>query len=144
MPNSRKNALNEVLHRKANHATDGSRRVSQYFGENTFHLDKMRECLTEEAYKIVKSAIEHGTHVDRLHADQIATAMKDWAISKGATHYTHWFQPNQSDQEKRLSDLKVIYWYSKNQMHLHFQTEESEIHLRQEVTVRGIHLLQLL
>jgi glutamine synthetase len=109
MPNSRKNALNEVLHRKANHATDGSRRVSQYFGENTFHLDKMRECLTEEAYKIVKSAIEHGTHVDRLHADQIATAMKDWAISKGATHYTHWFQPlTGSTAEKHDGFFKPI------------------------------------
>jgi glutamine synthetase len=109
MPNSRKYALNEVLHRKANHATDGSRRVSQYFGENTFHLDKMRECLTEEAYKIVKSAIEHGTHVDRLHADQIATAMKDWAISKGATHYTHWFQPlTGSTAEKHDGFFKPI------------------------------------
>jgi glutamine synthetase len=97
------------LHRKANHATDGSRRVSQYFGENTFHLDKMRECLTEEAYKIVKSAIEHGTHVDRLHADQIATAMKDWAISKGATHYTHWFQPlTGSTAEKHDGFFKPI------------------------------------
>ncbi len=109
MSSSRKSALREVLNRKANHVNDGARRVSEYFGENTFHIDKMRECLTEEAYKIVKSAIVHGTHVDRLHADQIATAMKDWAISKGATHYTHWFQPlTGSTAEKHDGFFKPI------------------------------------
>ncbi len=109
MSSFRKSALKEVLNRKANHVNDGARRVSEYFGENTFHIDKMRECLTEEAYKIVKSAIVHGTHVDRLHADQIATAMKDWAISKGATHYTHWFQPlTGSTAEKHDGFFKPI------------------------------------
>ena len=109
MSSSRKSALKEVLNRRANHVNDGARRVSEYFGENTFHIDKMRECLTEEAYKIVKSAIVHGTHVDRLHADQIATAMKDWAISKGATHYTHWFQPlTGSTAEKHDGFFKPI------------------------------------
>ena len=109
MSSSRKSALREVLNRKANHVNDGARRVSEYFGENTFHIDKMRECLTEGAYKIVKSAIVHGTHVDRLHADQIATAMKDWAISKGATHYTHWFQPlTGSTAEKHDGFFKPI------------------------------------
>jgi glutamine synthetase len=109
MSSSRKNALDEVLHREANHVETGNRRVSEYFGENTFHLDKMRECLTEEAYKVVKSAVEHGTHVDRVHADQIATAMKDWAISKGATHYTHWFQPlTGSTAEKHDGFFKPI------------------------------------
>ena len=109
MSSSRKSALKEVLNRRANHVNDGAIRVSEYFGENTFHIDKMRECLTEEAYKIVKSAIVHGTHVDRLHADQIATAMKDWAISKGATHYTHWFQPlTGSTAEKHDGFFKPI------------------------------------
>ncbi len=109
MSNSRKSALDEVLSREANHVDYGDRRVSEYFGENTFHLDKMRECLTEDAYKVVKSAIQLGTHVDRLHADQIATAMKDWAISKGATHYTHWFQPlTGSTAEKHDGFFKPI------------------------------------
>jgi glutamine synthetase len=109
MSSSRKSALDEVLSREANHVETGERRVSEYFGENTFHLDKMRECLTEDAYKVVKSAIELGTHVDRLHADQIATAMKDWAISKGATHYTHWFQPlTGSTAEKHDGFFKPI------------------------------------
>ncbi len=93
MSKSRTKAFDEVLTREPQHMETPERRVSEYFGENTFHLDKMRECLTDEAYKIVKSAVQNGTAVDRTHADQIATAMKDWAISKGATHYTHWFQP---------------------------------------------------
>lgn len=93
MSKQRAKAFDEVLTRRPQHMKTPEKRVSEYFGENTFHLDKMRECLTEDAYKVVKSAVEHGTPVDRTHADQIATAMKDWAISKGATHYTHWFQP---------------------------------------------------
>jgi len=93
MANSRSKAFDEVLNRVPQHMKTPEKRVSEYFGANTFHLDKMRECLTDDAYKIVRSAVEHGTPVDRTHADQIATAMKDWAISKGATHYTHWFQP---------------------------------------------------
>lgn len=68
-------------------------RVSQYYGENVFNGDAMREYLTPEAYKSVKAAINSGLTIDRRVADQVAAAMKDWAISKGATHYTHWFQP---------------------------------------------------
>ncbi|UKN02186.1 glutamine synthetase III [Paracrocinitomix mangrovi] len=109
MSKSREKAFDEVLNRIPQVMKDPERRVSEYFGENIFHLDKMRECLTEDAYKVVKSAIEHGTPVDRTHADQIATAMKDWAISKGATHYTHWFQPlTGSTAEKHDSFFKPI------------------------------------
>ena len=53
----------------------------------------MRQYLTKDAYKSVMDAIENGTKIDRAIADQIASAMKDWSLSKGATHYTHWFQP---------------------------------------------------
>lgn len=102
-------AIREVLNRKAQHMPELKRRVSEFYGENTFHIDKMRECLTESAYKIVKSAIQFGTPVDRSVADQIATAMKDWAITKGATHYTHWFQPlTGSTAEKHDSFFKPI------------------------------------
>ena len=93
MASQRFNALDDVLHRTPKHMDDPKRRVSEYFGENTFHLGVMREYLPEVAYKMVKSAIENGTKVSRSTADQIASAMKDWAITKGATHYTHWFQP---------------------------------------------------
>lgn len=109
MATIRRTALKEVLHREAQPMPELKRRVSEFFGENTFHIDKMRECLTDSAYKIVKSAIQFGTPVDRSVADQIATAMKDWAITKGATHYTHWFQPlTGSTAEKHDSFFKPI------------------------------------
>ncbi|MCL4150397.1 UNVERIFIED_CONTAM: hypothetical protein GTU68_019573 [Idotea baltica] len=53
----------------------------------------MQQYLTRSAYESVMNAIEHGTKIDRKVADQVAVSMKDWAMAKGATHYTHWFQP---------------------------------------------------
>ena len=66
---------------------------SKRFGENVFGIETMRQYLTNDALNSVKSAIEKGTKITRSEADQIATSLKDWALSKGATHYTHWFQP---------------------------------------------------
>ncbi|MCL4127053.1 UNVERIFIED_CONTAM: hypothetical protein GTU68_042675 [Idotea baltica] len=53
----------------------------------------MRQYLTKEAFKSVMDAVKNGSKIDRIVADHISTGMKEWAISKGATHYTHWFQP---------------------------------------------------
>ena len=72
---------------------DESIRRSELFGQNVFNENTMKQCLTKDAYKSVMSAMVNGTKIDRGIADQIASAMKDWALSKGATHYTHWFQP---------------------------------------------------
>jgi len=66
---------------------------SELFGINVFHKDAMRQTMTKEAFKSVQEAIQNGKKIDRKVADQIASAMKDWALSKRATHYTHWFQP---------------------------------------------------
>ncbi len=55
--------------------------------------EKMLQYLTKDALESVKSAISSGSKIDRKIADQVAEAMKGWAISMGATHYTHWFQP---------------------------------------------------
>ena len=66
---------------------------SDLFGKNVFNEDKMLQFLTEEALDKVKSAIFQGTKIDRKVADQVAEGMKAWALSMGATHYTHWFQP---------------------------------------------------
>jgi glutamine synthetase len=63
------------------------------FGSNVFNDKAMRQFLTPEAYQAVKSAVQHGTKIDRKLADYIAMGMKEWALSKGVTHYTHWFQP---------------------------------------------------
>ncbi|MEO8515966.1 MAG: glutamine synthetase III, partial [Flavobacterium sp.] len=68
-------------------------RKSAIFGSNVFNDKAMRQFLTEEAYKGVKGAVQHGTKIDRKLADYIAMGMKEWALSKGVTHYTHWFQP---------------------------------------------------
>jgi glutamine synthetase len=53
----------------------------------------MRQFLTKDAFKSVMGAVENGSKIERSVADHISTGMKEWAISKGATHYTHWFQP---------------------------------------------------
>lgn len=67
--------------------------ISEYFGENVFDRKKMQKYLSAEAYEHVLDAVEKGTKIDRKIADQIASGMKAWAIERGATHYTHWFQP---------------------------------------------------
>lgn len=74
-------------------AVEESFKRSELFGKNVFNEHTMRQYLTKEAFTGVMNAIEHGKKIDRKIADQIAAAMKDWAMSKGVTHYTHWFQP---------------------------------------------------
>lgn len=92
MATKRAQANLEVSQRVPNPITYEGK-VSSLFGENVFHIEMMREYLPGEAYKMVLETIETGTRLDRKVADQVATAMKDWALTKGATHYTHWFQP---------------------------------------------------
>ncbi|CAM1353585.1 glutamine synthetase III [Tenacibaculum ascidiaceicola] len=92
MSTLRLNALQEVLHRETVVVEENERR-SELFGKNVFNEQAMRQYMTKEAYQSVMDAIEFGTKIDRKTADQIAVSMKDWALSKGATHYTHWFQP---------------------------------------------------
>jgi glutamine synthetase len=69
------------------------RTVEEYFGENVFNESVMKSRLPKEAYKAVKEAIDHGKRLTPEVAGVIANEMKQWAIEKGATHYTHWFQP---------------------------------------------------
>ncbi len=68
-------------------------KVSDYYGSMTFSDEVMRSLLSPEAYLKINTAIQTGSKIDRDAADEVAAAMKSWAISKGATHYTHWFQP---------------------------------------------------
>ena len=93
MPNFRFTALEKTLDRKAIPYEMPKNKPSEYFGEMTFNLSAMKEYLTSEAFAKVRSAVEMGEKIDRRVADQIAASMKAWAISKGATHYTHWFHP---------------------------------------------------
>lgn len=92
MATKRLKAYQDVLNREPkNIEFDG--KLSELFGRNVFHIDVMREYLPSDTYKSMLESINNGTRLDRKNADQVASAMKDWAISKGATHYTHWFQP---------------------------------------------------
>lgn len=86
-------ALETVLNRIPVDVILPTNKVSEFFGSNVFGRDAMQEYLSEEEFKSVMSAIDQGTKIDRKMADHVATSMKAWAQSKGATHYTHWFQP---------------------------------------------------
>ena len=67
--------------------------VTPIFGENVFNETVMNARLPKETYKQLMKTIEGGEKLDASVATVVANAMKDWAIEKGATHYTHWFQP---------------------------------------------------
>lgn len=67
--------------------------VEAIFGENVFNDSVMKEHLPKSVYKKLKQTIEDGSELDPSIADVVAQAMKDWAVERGATHYTHWFQP---------------------------------------------------
>ena len=108
MATKRLNAYNDVLNRTPKSVElDG--KLSDLFGTLVFHSDVMREYLPSDTYKSMMDAIHTGARLDRKLADQVATAMKDWALSKGATHYTHWFQPlTGTTAEKHDAFLKPI------------------------------------
>lgn len=92
MSKIRFNALNDILHRTPVLVQEEGKRA-ELFAKNVFNEQAMRQFMTKEAFESVMAAIEFGKKIDRKVADQVAAAMRDWAISKGATHYTHWFQP---------------------------------------------------
>lgn len=67
--------------------------VPKIFAQDVFNDDVMAKSLSKEAYASLKKTIDEGEELNEKIAQEVANAMKDWAISKGATHYTHWFQP---------------------------------------------------
>ena len=69
------------------------KKISEIFGSMVFNDDVMRERLPREVYKSLTKTMATGRTIDPSIADVVANAMKDWAVEKGATHYTHWFQP---------------------------------------------------
>ncbi|MCD4696314.1 MAG: glutamine synthetase III, partial [Bacteroidales bacterium] len=93
MSNLRFKAIEVTLTRKRKSLDLPKEKVSTYFGELTFNRVAMREFLTQEAFQKLLDVIEKGDTIERNVADQIAAGMKSWAISKGASHYTHWFHP---------------------------------------------------
>ena len=63
------------------------------FGQNVFGLPVMEARLSASTFEKLKKTIDTGSELDASIADEVAEAMKEWAMEKGATHYTHWFQP---------------------------------------------------
>jgi len=86
-------ALEQVFDRKPVHVPPPSDKTSDYYGINVFDKVKMQKYLSRDSFNHVMDAIEKGTSIDRRKADGVASGMKAWAIERGATHYTHWFQP---------------------------------------------------
>jgi glutamine synthetase len=71
----------------------GSTKITAIFGENVFTLKVARAFLSDEAYKSLVVSVKGGKRIDRSMASQIASGIRQWAETKGVTHYTHWFQP---------------------------------------------------
>jgi len=69
------------------------KRISTYYGENTFSIPTMRKYISDPTFAAFKRWLSEGVTINLQQANEIAEAMKEWAISKGATYYTHWFQP---------------------------------------------------
>ena len=93
--------------------------VTERFGSMVFGDATMQEKLPRETYRAMLRTIKNGKHLDLEVANVVANAMKDWAIEKGATHFTHWFQPMTGITAEKhdsfispVSDGKVIMEFS--------------------------------
>ncbi|MEL7239166.1 MAG: glutamine synthetase III, partial [Planctomycetota bacterium] len=95
MANPRHEAIAAIANSTANYSRlDYLEKPAQAaFGENVFNIEAQRARLPKSAFKALRQTIDQGIPLDPAHTDAIATAMKDWAMEKGATHYTHLFQP---------------------------------------------------
>jgi glutamine synthetase len=70
-----------------------TRKISEFFGENVFSLNTMKEYLTENTYLKIVALVKENSKIDRETAENFAKGLKKWSLDNGATHYTHWFQP---------------------------------------------------
>jgi len=86
-------ALEIALSRQPIKATRKYDSIQEMYAINVFNDDAMQSHLDKDTYKSLKKSIEEGTKISRSTATQIANGMKSWAMAKGVTHYTHWFQP---------------------------------------------------
>ncbi len=93
MAQLRFNALQTLQNRAKVDVKAPSKKISDYFGELVFDQKQMQTLLAPEMYKRVSYAIKNRKKIDMETADAVASAVKNWAMDKGVTHYTHWFQP---------------------------------------------------
>jgi glutamine synthetase len=93
MSNLRFKAVEEAFKKKAIAVTVPEQMTSEYYGKYVFNKEQMAKYLSKETLGVLTDVIEKGKTLDRELANHVAAGMKMWAIEKGATHYTHWFQP---------------------------------------------------
>ena len=86
--------------------------VPEYFGSDVFNESVMKERLPKATYKALKKTIDNGDPLDIEVANIVANAMKDWAVEKGCTHYTHWFQPMTGLTAEKLDRTVTLSWSS--------------------------------
>ena len=111
-------------------------KITALFCQNVFTIKTAREYLSDEAYKSLVSSIKGNKKIDRVNANQIAAGIRQWAESKGVTHYTHWFQPlTGSTAEKHDSfftlkgDGTAIEEFDGGHMHAHTRAH-AHVHAR--------------
>ena len=93
MQSSRQNAIETIGQRAPQNQHETPTKLSSIYAKNVFGYKLMKKHLSKEAYAQLKEAIAGDHKLDRATADEIADGMKNWAMSRGVTHYTHWFQP---------------------------------------------------
>lgn len=93
MESLRFKAINDLTTSANGQDFEGAGRITAIFGENVFTLKTARAFLSDEAYKSLNSSVKGGKKIDRTVANQISAGLRQWAESKGVTHFTHWFQP---------------------------------------------------
>ncbi len=93
MSNQRTRALDIVQRRTTDRVFAPADKISDFFADDVFTIDKMKSTLAPDTFKRVEHAIKKGKKIDLDTANEVASAVKTWAIAKGTTHYTHWFQP---------------------------------------------------
>jgi glutamine synthetase len=99
-----------------------SEHLPEHFGENVFSLKVMKEVLSPKAYVSIEKTIKEGGKLDVSIADEVAEAMKKWAIAKGATHFTHWFQPMTGTTAEKHDSF--IAWNDEGGISLNFSGKE--------------------
>ncbi len=93
MPSSRFRAVDEAFRKMPIEVDPPEGLTSEYYGCNVFNRKAMREYLSEDTRRKIYESSEQGKTLDRETAEDVAAGLKKWALAKGATHYTHWFQP---------------------------------------------------
>ncbi len=107
---SRFEALKEMDRREPVKIEFSKEKISSYFGCDVFGREQMRQFLPKAVFESVVLAIEENRRIERRVADQVAAGMKAWAMERGATHYTHWFQPlNDSTAEKHDTFFEPVW-----------------------------------